>query len=70
MLVTKKNVRMDAAPCNFCDRGVLNKYGIGFNYPYEHTFEFKREGSGMLARICDDCLKELNIKIQAQHKNE
>lgn len=62
MLVEKKNVRKDNTSCNFCNRGKLNEGGYGLIYPYEYVYTFKREGNGIQADICPDCLKELHVK--------
>ena len=55
-----KSVVADNTSCNFCDKGVLNRSGTGLSYPYVHVTTFQRNGSGLIASICNDCLKELN----------
>ena len=62
MKVNKISVRGNS--CNFCKRGELNQYGCGLNYPYEYVWEFSSGGGGLAACICDDCLKELNTKVE------
>jgi len=62
IVVEKKYVIKDNESCNFCDKGELNETGYGLKYPYQYVYLFKREGSGLQASICDECLKELNEK--------
>jgi hypothetical protein len=59
MEVKKENIRKDTTSCNFCNRGELNKYHNGLIYPYEEVITFKREGNGIVASICKQCLDEL-----------
>ena len=59
MEVQRINVRQEAGSCNFCSRGVLNQSRTGLLYPYEEATIFKKDGSGLCAIICDDCLNEL-----------
>ena len=43
--------------CNFCDRGILNEYGTGLDYPYDKVFLL--EGRTMSVTICEDCLNKI-----------
>lgn len=62
--IKKENVRKDHSSCNFCTKGTLKANGNGLEYPYEEVYSFTREeGSGLLACICEECLKELYDKI-------
>ncbi len=63
MIVKKKIVRDDNVSCSFCDKGELNSSGMGLKYPYKEVYLIKREGSGAMVHICDDCLKEMNSKV-------
>ena len=63
MEVSKHSVVNDNCSCNFCDRGRINLEGMGLVYPYDTVYSFKREGSGLLAFICNDCLSELRVKV-------
>lgn len=60
MDVSKRDLRDGA--CNFC-RG---DYSTGeFKYNYEFVYEIKRtEGGSLCARICKDCISDLNKKIK------
>jgi hypothetical protein len=57
--------------CNFCNRGELNDKLLGLSYPYNYVYQFaKSSGGGLLANICEDCLKELNEKVLDLKKNK
>lgn len=63
MEVNIHSVINDNCSCNFCDRGTINLEGMGLIYPYDVVYSFKREGSGLLAFICPNCLEELRDKV-------
>ena len=54
-----KKVPIKDAKCNFCNRGTLKDNVVGLHYPYDYVYSFSREGNGLLANICEDCLTEL-----------
>lgn len=62
MIVQKLDVRKDTTSCNFCSKGQLNIHRNGLIYPYEAVYQFKREGSGLCAVMCEECLNELFLK--------
>jgi len=64
MIVEKLNVIKDTSSCNFCSKGQLNINRNGLLYPYENVYQFKREGSGLCASICKDCIEELFLKVK------
>jgi hypothetical protein len=68
MIVEKENVIRDGVNCNFCDKGKLKESGIGLLYPYKTVFTLKREGSGLKASICKDCMDELIMKTDVLNK--
>jgi hypothetical protein len=63
MEIFEHSVKEEFCSCNFCDRGSVNTSGYGLVYPYEKVYSFKRDGTGLLAFICPDCLKELQSKV-------
>ncbi len=46
--------------CNFCDRGKLSENKAALVYPYDYVFQISSNGSGIIAKICMDCFKELS----------
>lgn len=68
MLVRKENIKQESVSCNFCDKGELNQSKNGLVYPYSEVVSFSREGNGVRASICEECLIELNKKATAQFK--
>lgn len=69
MLVQRENVRRQSTSCNFCNKGKLNEYHNGLRYPYEDVVTFKREGNGLCAAICEECLNELIAKAKVEFGN-
>lgn len=69
MLVQRENVRKQSTSCNFCNKGELNEYHNGLRYPYEDVVTFKREGNGLCAAICEECLNELIAKAKVEFGN-
>ena len=63
MRITKLNVRKDSTCCSFCDKGELSSSGMGLSFPYETVYRIERNGNGIQAQICEECLKELNIAV-------
>ena len=66
MVVQKENVSKQSTSCNFCNKGKLNEQHSGLRYPYENVVTFKREGGGLCAAICEECLKELIVKAKVE----
>ena len=62
MNVSRNEIRLLDGPCNFCNKGELTKSGDRLKYPYKEVTNFSKEGSGLSANICDDCMEELVIK--------
>ena len=69
MKVEKENIKYTGSSCNFCNKGEMCKDSIRLIYPYETLYTFQREGSGLKAAICEDCLKELFLKTN-QNNNQ
>ena len=47
--------------CNHCERGKLKEDGIGLEYDYDETYEFKIGNS--IIKLCKECLKRFANKI-------
>lgn len=62
MLVQIESVIKQTTSCNFCNKVQLKESSLGLKYPYENVVTFKREGNGLCASICEDCLNELTDK--------
>jgi hypothetical protein len=69
MKVEIENMKDFHTSCNFCNKGELSRRGIQLLYPYEFVYTFQREGNGLKATICEECLKELFIKTN-QNNNQ
>ncbi|MCK9544584.1 MAG: hypothetical protein M0R03_21395 [Novosphingobium sp.] len=70
--VKKEIVKKDCCSCNFCNKGTLKVNGVGLEYPYEEVYSFTIDrdgGSGLLANICKECLKELYTKVFSGEEN-
>jgi len=65
MDIVRTTVRKEGS-CNFCNRGELIDFYPLLKYPYEHVTTLTRSSNnGVKVTICDDCLKELNEKLNS-----
>ena len=68
MIVEIEDVIKMYTSCNFCSRGELKEWGIGFRYPYHEVYTMVRDGNGVKVAICEECIKELYSKYKLLSK--
>ncbi len=59
MEIKKLQIHQHNTSCNFCNRGVLGGNETSLIYPYEYVYRIQRETSGLLANLCEQCVRDL-----------